>query len=33
MAHLDQATVDKVCRDNAVRMLRLDPARYGATAR
>jgi hypothetical protein len=29
MGHLDQATVDKICRDNAIRMLRLDPARYG----
>jgi predicted TIM-barrel fold metal-dependent hydrolase len=36
MAHLDQPTVDKICRDNAIRMLRLDPARYplrGSTER
>ena len=31
MGHLDQATVDKICRDNAIRMLRLDRARYGGT--
>jgi predicted TIM-barrel fold metal-dependent hydrolase len=28
MGHLDQSTVDKLCRDNAIRMLHLDPAQY-----
>lgn len=31
MAHLDQTAIDKICRDNAIRMLRLDPRRYATT--